>query len=247
MQAWSLEKKKILILNGSPKKEKSSTINVTRAFIEGISEVIDTQIEYINVSDLNIKPCLGCLSCWGKTEGECVIKNDDALMMKEKIDNADIVIESFPLFFFGMPGVMKQFTDRMMPMMLTYRGHKPPCDSSSFHGIRNPKPNRKFIIISSCAYTQTDIVYDSLINQFNCICGKNNYLPIFCPQLKTLLDLNNEAKTEKYLNKFKEAGKEFGVNGFLKEQTKLLLKKPPFSDGAYEIFLDNFWKSQKDN
>lgn len=238
---------KILVLNGSPRMDNSSTIQVTKAFVEGIKEENDCDVEYINISNLNIKPCLGCLSCWGKTEGECVIKDDDALIMKNKIDAADIVISSYPLYFFSMPGVMKQFTDRMLPMMVTYRGGKPPLDGSSFHGIRNPKENRKFVLISSCAYTQADIVFDSIIHQYNCICGSNNFTPIFCPQLKTLIDLKNEAKINRHLNKFKNAGKEFINNGFLSPETLNELKKPPFSDGAYEIFLDNFWRQQKND
>lgn len=237
----------LLVLNGSPRKDNSSTLKVTKAFVEGILEHSNYDVEYINVSDLNIKPCLGCLSCWGKTEGNCIIKGDDALAIKNKIDQADIVISSYPLYFFGMPGVMKQFTDRMMPMMKTYRGHKPPCDGSSFHGIRNEIKNRKFILISSCAYTQADIVYDSIINQYNLICGSNNYTAIFCPQLKTLIDLKNEAKINKHLNKFKNAGMKFIINGFLTNDDLNELKKPPFSDGAYEIFLDNFWKAEKND
>jgi multimeric flavodoxin WrbA len=85
--------KKILVLNASPKCEASATLTVTKAFVEGLKEILECEIEYINISKLNIKPCLGCLSCWGRTAGECVIKDDDALIMKKKIDEADIVIE----------------------------------------------------------------------------------------------------------------------------------------------------------
>ena len=106
--------KKILVLNGSPKKEHSATLNVTKAFADGMLSTGNYEIEYINLSDLNIKPCTGCLSCWGRTEGECIIKNDDISKIKEKILNADVFIESYPLFFFGMPGTMKVFTDRML-------------------------------------------------------------------------------------------------------------------------------------
>ena len=66
----SADIKKILILNGSPKKEHSATINVTRSFVDGIVEETGASVEYINLADLNIKPCTGCLSCWGRTEGE---------------------------------------------------------------------------------------------------------------------------------------------------------------------------------
>ena len=88
------DKKRILVLNGSPKREKSTTMTVTRAFVQGIEETLGAQTEYIHLSDLHIKPCMGCLSCWAK-DGECVIQTDDILMMKEKIENADIFIESY--------------------------------------------------------------------------------------------------------------------------------------------------------
>ncbi len=241
----SADVKKILILNGSPKREHSATINVTKAFVNGLVESTNAEVEYINLADLNIKPCTGCLSCWGRTEGECVIKNDDIPMIKKKIEECDIFIESYPLFFFGMPGTMKVFTDRMLSMMNTYMGQKSPENGESFHGIRNPK-DQKFIIITSCAYTEYGPVYEPLIKQYDCICGKGNYLMLFAPQLKTLIDLNNEVKINKYLSKFTDAGIEFGKNLELSEETYEILKKPPFTEGGYKVFLNNFWTSERE-
>ena len=105
---------RVLLLNGSPRKEKSCTIRVAHKFVDGLRAEGDCEVEEINISDCRITPCLGCLSCWGRTEGECVIKNDDIPMLKEKILAADVIIESYPLYFFGMPGIMKVFTDRML-------------------------------------------------------------------------------------------------------------------------------------
>ena len=150
------KKKKVLVINGSPKLNRSTTMSITNAFIEGLNEFNECDVEIINVQSLNFKPCTGCLSCWGRTEGECVIKNDDISVVKEKILNADIIIESFPLFFFGMPGILKLFTDRLLSMMNTYRGHKPPEGNESFHGLRYPDANKRFVVISSCAYTEVD-------------------------------------------------------------------------------------------
>ena len=82
----------ILILNGSPRKEKSCTIRVTRKFIDGIKSVRSCNVEEINISDCNIKPCMGCLSCWGRTEGKCVIGNDDIPYIKQRIMESDLII-----------------------------------------------------------------------------------------------------------------------------------------------------------
>ena len=238
-------KKKVLVLNGSPKLNKSTTMVITNAFLEGMKMQEDIDLEIIHVQSLHVKPCIDCLSCWGRTEGECIIKDDDVAMVKEKILNADIIIESFPLFFFSMPGVLKVLTDRLLSMMLTYRGHKPPEDGTSFHGLRYYDPNKRFIVISSCAYTEVDRVYDAVKAQFDFIVGSGGYTPIFVPQVKTLIELNSEAKTKRFMAKFIEAGKRFMEDGALDPQTIKGLSKPPFTEGAYKIFLNQFWQEEK--
>lgn len=238
--------KKVLILNGSPRGNNSSTFKATKAFVDGILEQNqDFEAEYVWINDLSIKPCLGCLSCWGKTPGECVIKNDDASMMLKKIMECDIFIESYPLYFFGMPGSMKVFTDRMMPFMSTYEGQKAPLNGESFHGIRFNVSGKKFVVISSCAYTEATNVFDSLLTQYDAICGKGNYTAIMCPQLKTLIELKTGAREEMFLQKFKHAGASFVKNGSLTADELDNLKKPPFSEGAYKVLLNNFWTEQR--
>lgn len=236
---------KILVLNGSPHKEKSTTMVVTNAFIKGLNMSQKYNVEYINISDLNIKPCVGCLSCWGKTEGECIIKDDDITLIKAKVMDADIIIESFPLYFFSMPGTVKVFTDRMLSMMKTYKGQQSPENGESYHGLRYTEKKHKFIVVSSCAYSSAEGVYASLLSQLDCICGKDNYTPIFCPQLKTLVDLNKPVRAQRYLSKFVDAGKLFDENGFLDEATRQSLANPPFSIDTYKILLDGFWQNQK--
>ena len=244
---WNdLNKINILVLNGSPKKNNSSTMKITNAFLDGIKNIKECNIDIINVDDLNIKPCIGCLSCWGRTEGDCIIKNDDINELKGKILNSDLIIESFPLFFFGMPGTVKLMTDRLLSMMNTYRGEKNKNPNKSMHGLRYEDLNKGFVLISSCAYTETDLVYESLIKQYDFICGGNNYSKILVPQIKTLIDLNNENKLNRYLNKFILAGEEFAKVGYLNKELEANLSKPPFSEGAYKIFLDAFWREEKE-
>ena len=237
---------RVLLLNGSPRREKSCTIRVAHKFVDGLRAAGDCDVEEINISDCRITPCLGCLSCWGRTEGECVIKNDDMPAVKKRIEEADIIIESYPLYFFGMPGQMKLFTDRLLSMMCTYRGQKPPENSESFHGIRNPKTGQKLVLISGCAYSESGSVYDSLLKEYECICGKNGFTAILCPQLKTLIELGASSRLDRYLSKYEAAGKEFAATKHLSEETKQKLSKAPFSEAVYKNLLDNFWREQKE-
>ena len=239
------DKKKILVLNGSPKRNESTTMVITRAFVKGLEAGMDAETEYVNLSDLQIRPCLGCLSCWARTEGECIIKNDDIPMMKKKIEEADVFIESYPLYFFNMPGTMKVFTDRMLSMMKTYRGQSAPRDGESFHGLRGGYTGKGFIVLSACAYSQPEDVYDSLLKQYDYICGTKNYTAVLCSQIRTLVDLGQSPRLDRYLAKFEKAGREYAETRTLSEETKKLLARPPFSEETYKILLDSFWTSQK--
>ena len=146
--------KKILVLNGSPRKERSGTLVLTKHFVEGIESTGAFETEFINIADLNITPCKGCFHCW-KTyaKGECAIKNDDVPAIRAKIDEADFVVVSMPLYYFGMPGQVKILLDRLLGMSNECRG-RPIREKfekgEPLHGARFPKTNRKFAVISGC-------------------------------------------------------------------------------------------------
>lgn len=55
---------KVLVVNGSPRVEKSNTIQLTNAVVEGIKNVhSDADVGVFNVKNMDIKPCIGCMSC----------------------------------------------------------------------------------------------------------------------------------------------------------------------------------------
>lgn len=54
---------KIVVFNGSPKKEKSDTLHITRAFLEGMEQTEPQEIRTIHVIDQHIEFCSGCLAC----------------------------------------------------------------------------------------------------------------------------------------------------------------------------------------
>ena len=59
---------RILVLNGSPKAQKSDTMCITRAFLEGLNECGRNEVEIVDVIRRKIRPCTGCFTCWYSEE-----------------------------------------------------------------------------------------------------------------------------------------------------------------------------------
>ena len=185
---------KVLVLNGSPKAERSNTLNITKAFLKGFPA--DTEVEQVNLYKKDIKPCLGCFSCWSRTPGQCVIK-DDMQDIYEKIKAADIVIESFPLYFFGMPSQMKATTDRCLPFMLPYMGNLVEDKNASFHELRDESMHEKrLVVITTCGYVDEKPMYPALLKQLDLIAGEGHYTAILCPEGE--LFIADKAKRQQY-------------------------------------------------
>ena len=61
---------KVLVLNGSPKRDASDTMHITRAFLEGMGEGAQIEAEIIHVIDRHIEFCRGCFAC-KRNGGRC--------------------------------------------------------------------------------------------------------------------------------------------------------------------------------
>ena len=48
---------KVLVLNGSPKGERSNTYRLTGAFLDGLRQVQQAEVEVLEVGKLHLLPC----------------------------------------------------------------------------------------------------------------------------------------------------------------------------------------------
>lgn len=231
---------RILVLNGSPKSERSNTLNITKAFIKGFPE--DTEVEYVNLYKMNIKPCVGCFSCWSKTQGQCVIK-DDMQELYKKIEAADIVIESFPLYFFGMPSQLKAMTDRCLPFMLPYMGNLVEDKNASFHELRDEAMHQKrLVVITTCGYVDATPMYPALLKQLDLIAGEGHYTAILCSEGELFIAEKAKRQREGYLAEITKAGMEFAKDRRLSEETKQRIAKPILSPQGFEAITLAHWQ-----
>lgn len=229
---------KALLINASPRGARSNTLLLAQAFLRGM----DCEQETISLADCRITPCTGCMTCWMRGDGRCVLSDDmDALL--EKLLAADVVIESFPLYYFGMPTILKAFTDRTFCLMQPYRGQTTGC---SFQMPRDERLlGKKLVLISTCGYAEAGEIYDALLHQYDLLCHGRNYTPIFCPEGE-LMQLEQLALPRKrLLSLLEEAGARFRSEGSLPEAVLQELQKPLVDPRVYQIIAAAHWSGAK--
>lgn len=227
---------KILIINGSPKGKGSNTYKLSSAFAEGIKEKVGAEVEELHVNNLDIKPCLGCFSCWNKTPGECVIK-DDMSSVLERILAADLVIWSFGLYYFNVPGKMKNLIDRQLPLALPFMVKD---SESGGHPARYDMSGKKHVVISTCGFYTAEGNYGSVDTMFDHFIGKDKYEKIYCAQGELFRIPELRDRTDEYLGSVKKAGGEY-ISGGISSETREQLDTLLFPRETYEAMADASW------
>ena len=107
---------KLLVLNGSPKK-KGTVATLLRAVAEGAAQ--KHEVEWIDVYDLKMQPCLGCMKC--RPDGECCLPEDDAHRVGRKIKEAGGLIVGTPTYWANMSSQLKMLLDRTVPAFISQK------------------------------------------------------------------------------------------------------------------------------
>ena len=106
--------KKVLIISASLRSGSNSHL-LAEAFGKGAKEA-GNETEIISLKDKDIKFCRGCFACQ-KTQ-RCVIR-DDADLIEQKMEKADVLVFATPIYYYEMSGQMKTMLDRGNPLYTT--------------------------------------------------------------------------------------------------------------------------------
>jgi len=129
----------VLIIHASPRRK-----GVTSTLLSEMQAAIDPahKTETVRIDDLNIKPCIGCMKC--RPDRTCILPRDDAHALAEKVRWADFIIIGCPVYWGNMPGTLKLFFDRNVPLF----------EYAEARAIRYiPKPQlrgKRVVLVVSC-------------------------------------------------------------------------------------------------
>ena len=105
--------KKIVILNGSPRKNGNTSVLV-KAFAEGAESAGHTVTEFF-LDSMEIYGCIGCFGGHSSKECPCVQK-DDMDLIYPAVKECDVVVLATPLYYWNMSGQIRTAIDRLFAL-----------------------------------------------------------------------------------------------------------------------------------
>ena len=105
--------KKIVILNGSPRK-KGNTSSLVKAFTEGAESAGHTVKEFF-LDSMEIHGCKGCFGGHSSKECPCVQK-DDMAQIYPAVKECDVMVLATPLYYWNMSGQIRTAIDRLFAL-----------------------------------------------------------------------------------------------------------------------------------
>lgn len=109
--------RRALVLDGSKEGRTGSLITRGAVMDELTSRGLSPKC--LVLRDMNISPCLGCFGCWVRTPGECVLKDDHAVLIKELVCS-DLLVIITPITFGGHSSEVKKALDRSIAIFLPF-------------------------------------------------------------------------------------------------------------------------------
>jgi len=219
---------RVLILNGSARREKGVTGRLLRSIVKGLSEggALVTQFQ---IQNLKISSCTACLSCMHRKTGECALK-DDMNLIYEELKMSDVLIMATPVYLDGMSAQLKMVIDRCMCCMEPFLTKDGSGRVRHTYAWRMPK---KMMLISTAGFAEME-TFGPLIATFRAQAanfGSESIAEICIPGT---IALQVEPQTlDHHLKLLEEAGKNIAGNGQLDTDIIERLNSPPLTVDQY--------------
>ncbi|MEW6532471.1 MAG: NAD(P)H-dependent oxidoreductase [Thermodesulfobacteriota bacterium] len=229
---------KVLAINSSPRRDGvSKTALMLDALVNGMRGA-GAEVETIWLREKTVKNCIGCFTCWTKTPGVCVQKDDMTNELFPKWLEADIAVFATPLYHFTVNATMKAFIERTLPIAEPFLLRR---DGKTYHPRRYDPP--KSVVLSVAGFPEMS-VFAQLSSYVNFLFGKGLIAEIYRPSAESMNRPELAAAAKEILEATTQAGRELVQSSKISEATMERITKPLVDDfDAFAKMANAFWKT----
>jgi len=229
---------KVFAINSSPRANGiSRTWMMLEALLNGMREA-GADVETIHLRQKKINNCIGCFTCWTKTPGVCVHKDDMTKELFPKWLEADIAVYATPLYHYTVNAAMKSFIERTLPVAQPLFER---LESETSHPLRYTVP--KAVVLSVAGFPEAS-VFAQLTSYMKFLLGKVLVAEIYRPAAEMLsLPHMSEVRTD-ILEATALGGRELVQSMKISQETMERITQPVGDNFDYIAKMANvFWKS----
>jgi multimeric flavodoxin WrbA/putative sterol carrier protein len=231
---------KVLALNSSPRTGSASkTELMLNHFVQGMREA-GADVEVVELRKKTVKNCIGCFTCWTKTPGVCIHKDDMSRELYPKWTESDLVVYATPLYHFLMNASMKAFIERTLPLLEPFLVSR---EGRTHHPMRGKHP--KMVFLSVAGFPESS-VFDELSFWVNSVYGKHGIVvaEIYRPLAEALTVPAFESKAKEIFEATVQAGREIVKSLAVSPETMERITQPLVEDTAPAFAMANLmWKT----
>ena len=170
-------------------------------------EAAPQEIHTIDVIDRHIEFCRGCFAC--KYNGSHCVLDDDMREILGQIPDSDLLLFSYPLYCYGMPAMLKNLVDRMLPLssmaMEEVNGRYVHVGQRNYSRLR-------YLMICGCGFPNSRRNFEPAIRQFELMFPANHtILPV--PEGPMFSAPEAASATVPRLALVKQAGQQYAKTG----------------------------------
>ena len=231
---------KVLALNSGPRPDTESyTTLMLNHLVAGLREA-GADVEVVRLHEKKIRNCIGCFSCWTKTPGECIHKDDMSRELFPKFLACDLVIYATPLYFHTINATMAAFIERTLPAATPF--FEEDEEGKTYHPMRHKMPRSVFL--SVCGFPEAS-EFDAMLEFFTRTRPKDEGpLIAICRAGASLLSSPSlAAKAKDVQDATRQAGRELVETLQITPETLARITQPLGDVKSFNIMGNLYWNT----
>ena len=234
----------VLALNSSPRTNgESKTELMLNSLVSGM-QAAGADVEVINLRKKEINYCAGCFTCWTKSPGDCLHKDDMSREIFPKWLQSDLVVYASPMYHYTVNAEMKAFIERTLPVLQPFFLRN---NGRTSHPLRQQHP--KLVMLSVAGFPEYS-VFDQLTSWINFIYGGTHQnekvlvAEIYRPMAEALTNPYLKDMAADILEATIQAGRELAANMNVSAETMARVTQPMVENPADFTEMGNaMWKT----
>jgi multimeric flavodoxin WrbA len=197
-------------------------------------------VEVVYLREKTIKNCIGCFTCWTKTPGQCIHKDDMTKELFHKWLESDIVVYATPLYNYAVNATLKVFIERTLP---SFEPFFEIHDGRMFHPLRHKNPAAVVLSVAGMPDEDHFSALSAHVNYLLATPGRKLVAEIYRSAAETMTSPFLREKSNDILDATTQAGRELVESMKISSGTMARIRQPLMDSQTFAKIANLFWKT----